>query len=281
MIPSTNIVAFGIALVLTTTVPIVLVIALAVKKRVSGFPLLLGAAAFFVSQILIRLPLMGWLASFTWYQQFAGMLVPFIIVTGLTAGLFEESARLGGALILKRKGGHAAALSFRDIVSFGLGHGLCEVIMIVGMAHVNNVLFSLAINSGVETAITNSLPPETLAALTERLAAATALDISLGLLERVGAVLFHVFATYLIFKGVIVYHKLAYWALAVLAHGILNAITLFIFRGLGALPALIFVLIMGMACGWYVWKQHNDPLLNMPPKVLPNVQISTYFPGAQ
>ena len=50
-----------------------------------------------------------------------------VVVGGLSAGLFEETARLGGAAILKNY------RTWKDMVSFGLGHGLCEVMLIAGI----------------------------------------------------------------------------------------------------------------------------------------------------
>jgi len=256
MIPVSNIIAFSVALILTTAFPAVLLIILAIKKRITGLPLLFGVLAFLISQVLIRLPLMGILANHLWYQQFATMVVPFIIFTAFTAGVFEESARLGGALLLKKQ------RNYKDIISFGLGHGLCEVVAIVGLAHVNNILFSLAINNqGADNdlvALTlGSLPPQTLSILTEQLIAATPSLVAIGILERFGAVAFHIFATFLIFKGVITHQKLRYYILAILAHTAANAITLFVFRAAGPIVAVTVLLLLGFAMGWYVWKQRK------------------------
>jgi len=252
MIPTANIIAFTIALMFTGFLPVALAIFLLATKRITVLPFILGVLAFFVSQMVLRLPLMSLLATQGWYQRFATMFIPFVLVTALTAGLFEESARLGGALILKKQ------RTYRDIVSFGLGHGLCEVVMIVGLTHVNNILFSLAINSGEPNTITNALPPATLEAVTHQLAAAGLLAVSFGVLERVGAVLFHIFATFLIFRGVIVHQKALYWVLAVLTHAAVNAIALFTFHAAGAGVSVALILALGLLMGWYVWRQRNN-----------------------
>ena len=44
-------------------------------------------------------------------------MVYVIVVGGLSAGLFEETARLVGAKLLKQH------RTYKDMISFGLGHG--------------------------------------------------------------------------------------------------------------------------------------------------------------
>ena len=65
-----------------------------------------------------------------------------ILIGGLSAGIFEESARyLGARFILKNK------RTYKDAISFGLGHGLCEVILLNGVANMNNTIYSILLNS--------------------------------------------------------------------------------------------------------------------------------------
>lgn len=249
MVPSSVVTAFGIAAICTLVLPVVLLVVLAVMKKTSGVPLLLGAAAFFVSQIVLRIPLMSVLSSFGWYQNFATMYVPYILFLCLTAGLFEESARLGGAVLLKKK------RSFRDVISFGLGHGLCEVILLIGIGHVSNVVLCITINSG-EGALTAALPPETLEAVKSQLVTAAAGDVYWGILERVSAVLFHIFATALVFQGV-VKKKWQYYVCAIAAHTLFNLTALVVMRYTDVAITEIVLLILALAASVYVLKSRR------------------------
>ncbi|MEG0693920.1 MAG: hypothetical protein RR444_12670, partial [Oscillospiraceae bacterium] len=65
------VVSFCIALLLTTVVPLVLLLVLGLKKKLSVIPMLVGASAFFVSQMILRLPIMSILSTQKWYQDFA------------------------------------------------------------------------------------------------------------------------------------------------------------------------------------------------------------------
>ena len=49
---------FLVALIVTLFVPILLLIILGCAKKIQGMPLALGFASFFVSQILLRIPLL-------------------------------------------------------------------------------------------------------------------------------------------------------------------------------------------------------------------------------
>lgn len=249
MISNSTIFAFVVAAVFTLIVPVVLVIVLGVKKKITIIPLLVGAAAFFVSQIVLRVPILTVLSGQAWYQSFAeSYYIPLLLLVCLSAGLFEESARLGGALILKKN------RAFKDIISFGLGHAFCEVILLVGMTHINNIVLSLAINDP-GGALAASMP-DIIGLAREQLMAAEPYQVYLGILERFSAVVFHIFATVLVFKGVIE-KKLRYYGLAILAHTVFNFTGVLVANYAGIIASESIMLILALAGGYYVIRARN------------------------
>lgn len=244
----------GVGCLFTLLAPVVLLIVLLVRRMVNGKALALGFAAFAVSQLLLRIPLLSllslwqpyvaWATAHTWLQ--------LLLVGGLSAGLFEETARLGGALLLDRKG-----FTYRDAVSFGLGHGLCEVMLLVGMTHVNNLLLAAALSdpAGPLAVLLAGVDSATLELVAGQLAAATPGLVALGLLERVSAVLFHLFATSLVFSAVIRRQPLWYFA-AVAAHTFFNALAVLL-AGFGILTVELVLLAAGLAMGAYVLAQRR------------------------
>ncbi len=98
MVPITTVVACIITLLVSLVLPIVVLIGLAVKNKKQGIvsAWLLGAAGFFVTQILIRLPILTALQSQSWFAVFAKN-NPFIYAFGLafTAGLLVGGAICG------------------------------------------------------------------------------------------------------------------------------------------------------------------------------------------
>jgi uncharacterized membrane protein YhfC len=242
MIPLSTIITFALAAVCTLLLPIVLIIVFAVKKKISGLPLLLGAAAFFVSQICLRMPLLNLLAQQDWYVSMASNIVPFIFFLAFTAGLFEESARLGGAMLLKKQ------RSYKDRISFGLGHGFCEAILLVGFSHVSNTMLCLLINSGVGL---SAIAPDVLETAAAQLMAVVPTDILWGVLERFSTVIFHIFATVLVFQGV-KRGKLGYYFLAILAHTLVNFVSILLARYGGMFISEMVLFLAALGMGVYI-----------------------------
>jgi len=246
MISSSVFFAFILASVFTLIVPVAILVFLGVKKKIAGLPLLVGALAFFISQIVLRLPLMSVLSGQLWYRAFAANLIPYVLVLSLSAGLFEESARLGGALLLKKH------RSFKDVLSFGLGHAFCEVILLVGFTHISNIVLCVIAN-GANGALAATLPAGILETAAAQLAAVAPAHIYLGIVERFSATLLHLFATVLVFKGVLE-KKWYFYALAVAAHTLFNFIGVILTNFAGVVVAEAALLAMALAAGYYILR---------------------------
>ncbi|MDR2889608.1 MAG: YhfC family intramembrane metalloprotease [Lachnospiraceae bacterium] len=254
MISNVTIFSFAIAAVITLLLPIIIIIIMALKRKITLLPLLIGFAAFFLAQIVIRIPLLGILSGQSWFQTMAGQFFPYALFMCFTAGLFEESARLGGALFLKKK------RSYTDAISFGLGHAFCEVLILIGLSHVNNLFIAIAVNNGSAKTI---LPPEMVETITAQMLSINPIDIYWGLLERVSAVLFHIFATVLVFQGV-VKKKPYYYLLAIFAHTLFNLIALLLLNHAGIVLSESALFIAALAALAYVIKCRKDADLTQP-----------------
>ena len=248
--------SFALALFLTLVLPILLLLFLCLFKKISPLPMALGLLSFFISQILLRIPLLQLCAGQGWYQalaQSSGLGLAF------TAGLFEESARLGGAALLgPRKpafpGGppRPGHRTWKGALSFGLGHAFCELILLAGMTHVNNLLFCVLLGMGEET-LSGLLPAGQLDTLTAQFAAVTPLGIAAGLLERFSAVLFHLFATSLVFLAV-ARRKWLLFPAAILCHTLFNCVALL---GLGLWPTELLLFALALVCAALFWRSRR------------------------
>ncbi len=231
--------AFFISLVCTLILPFIVILVLALKKRISMIPLLVGAGAFLVSQVVLRIPILNALSGMSWFTDFArGNYVLYIIlVGGLSAGLFEETARyIGARFLLKGKTG------YKDCISFGLGHGLCEVVLLVGLGGINNILYSFLINTGSYDLIAGMMPAGQAEQLIAIMTGASAFDVYLGIIERISSVCFHVFATVLVFIAVNHKNNL-YYIYAVLSHTVLNSGIVFLARVNALLSEIVFLIV--------------------------------------
>lgn len=145
MVSTASILSMILTFCICMIVPIVALIIYAVKNKGKGVWLawLLGAAGFFVMQIVIRTPILSLLSLSEGFLKFANdYYIVYVLILAFTAALFEVVARFAGALILKKKQCYEVA------VGAGLGHGGIEAMFLIGMTYINNLLYSVMINTG-------------------------------------------------------------------------------------------------------------------------------------
>lgn len=228
--------------------PIVLVLVLCLRKKISPKPMFLGFAAFFVSQICLRLPILQALGKVSWYQAFAHQTVLYAVTICFTAGLFEESARyLCARFFLKRQ------RAFRDAIGFGLGHGFCEVILIAGLTELNLLIYAEMLNSGVLHSLASTLPEGSYQKLVTQLLALTPVTPYVAIWERFSAVLFHLFATVLIFRGINT-GKVRYYFFAIAAHTLTDSASVLLMKYGNVWISESAICILSLLGIFYVWK---------------------------
>lgn len=145
MVSTSTIICIIISMLVSLVLPVVLLILFAVKYRKQGIvsAWLLGAAGFFVTQILIRIPILTALQGQSWFLTFSQEhMVLYVFSLAFTAGLFELAGRFAVAKLLRKN------LTFRRALSAGLGHGGIEAMVIAGIAMVNNLAYAAMINTG-------------------------------------------------------------------------------------------------------------------------------------
>ncbi|MDO5028066.1 MAG: YhfC family glutamic-type intramembrane protease [Bacillota bacterium] len=184
----------------------------------------LGCLSFFISQIVLRLPLLNYLNSNFSFTKFA-LAFP-LFVNGLilvSAGLFEESFRFFFRKFFLRANNYKdqGLLSFTDKIKapivFGLGHGLCEVVY---------VLYLAGFGFGLENYL-------------------------LIFVERFLAVVFHICQSILIFKGFRLGKEYLYLFIGIFLHTAFNgliylgsALGLMGLYGLFLIFDLVYVLLL-------------------------------------
>lgn len=145
MVSNAAIVFVILTLFVSLILPVLILIILAAKNRKQGIvsAWLLGAAGFFVTQILIRLPILTALQSRSWFLSFAqNHLFGYAFSLAFTAGLFELAGRFAVAKIMQKK------LTYKRSLAAGLGHGGIEAMLLIGITYINNLVYIFLINSG-------------------------------------------------------------------------------------------------------------------------------------
>lgn len=158
-------------------------------KRIYLKPLLLGAACFTVSQVLLRIPLLQLLSKSSDFLLFEGT-QPLLsgLLLALSAGLFEETGRL-----IFMKIGLPKQNSWSTGLWFGLGHGGIEAVLFYGLS----VLMIPAPQAGA--------------------------SLLIGGVERIFAMLLHVGLSLLVLYGVQKRQKRFYF-IAVLLHTLVDSL---------------------------------------------------------
>lgn len=216
--------AICVTLFLSLILPILLYIIYGVKNKGKGVwsAWLLGAAGFFVPQIIIRLPILNLLSMNQGFLSFAmEHYVLYSLLLALSAGLFETAGRYAVARFLSKQPG------FERAIAAGLGHGGIEAILIVGMTYVNNLVYIFMIQSGsfdqaVEQAAQTGVDTSSLLLVKDALINSGPAVYYLAGYERLLTMIFHTALSLLMCYFVWKKKDLLGIALCVLLHGTLD-----------------------------------------------------------
>ncbi len=223
-------------------VPIIGIIILSRKYGKVRKAFFIGMCAFVVSQILLRIPILKLvLPNFIWYIKL--QLNPYLygIFLGLSAGVFEESARL-----VFMKGFLKGRTREADGLAFGLGHGGIEAMLITGIGYISSlILYPLGKVdlSGVGN-----------------------LDLLIGGMERVFAMCFHVGASLIILYGIREHKALRYTILAILLHGLLDSMLVILPAaiGLGIMGIEIYIIIISILVLAFALRLFSKSSISIP-----------------
>ena len=156
----------------------------------------------------------------------------YTLIGCLLAGVFEEVGRyLAFRFLLKRY------TNRRDAVTYGIGHGGIEAILVLGLTAINNIAIAQLVNSGSIETITNGL---------------TGVQ-----LDQVQAMTLHMSLSVVVFRAVR-QRKAGYLGLAVALHALFDVpAALFqcgVLHSTWLVEALLLVLCLG--CAAYAKKQY-------------------------
>jgi len=244
MVSNLSIFFMGLALAIQFLAPVILAVILYNKEKVSIKSIIGGVLCFTITQIIIRIPLLQLLQLTDWYQNLVkSSIFLATLLLALSAGIFEEVGRfLCFRYVLKDR------LEWKDGVAFGIGHGGMES-MYIGLANVNNILISLAINSGTfGSLIAKQLPAEMADNIKDQLISIAPATFLAGGLERLFTIFIHIGLSLLVLYGVR-NKKYIYLLYAILIHALINLVLSLLLEPLGiwiteALIALIAAIFL-------------------------------------
>lgn len=201
MVPDASIVSMAVAAVVGIGTPILLAWRLVKKYQIRTMPILVGAGVFvvfalvlepIVHQIVLKGPSGAAIQGNVWYYALYG---------GLMAALFEETGRFLAMKFVLKKEPDGPLTG----ISYGIGHGGTEMILIFGLTMLSNLVVSAMINTGQADALFANVPAEAKAqaeaqfAQLETLSAGTLL---IGLWERISALILQVGLSMMVWTAV-------------------------------------------------------------------------------
>lgn len=145
MVSTSTIIAVCVTLFISLFLPVIIWIVYGLKNRKQGVwsAWLLGAAGFFVMQVVLRLPILSLLSLSKGFSAFAEEhYILYCLALAVTAGLFEVAGRYVVAKLMQKN------LTYRRGIAAGLGHGGIEAMILVGMTYINNLIYIAMINTG-------------------------------------------------------------------------------------------------------------------------------------
>lgn len=145
MVSVATILCICITLVVTLLGPVIAFLVYALRNRKQGIvsAWFLGAAGFFVTQMLVRTTILSILSMQSWFVSFVeNNYVIYALMLAFTAGLFEFAGRFATAKIMEKN------LTYKRGFAAGLGHGGIEAMLIVGMTYISNLIYVVMINTG-------------------------------------------------------------------------------------------------------------------------------------
>ncbi len=213
--------------VLWIALPLLLAILWKIRKKEPFISILTGAAAFLLFAVILEKPIQNVLA----FPSAMGLPehavsrflnahpVLLALVAGLFPGVFEETGRLiAFKTVLKKRRNRETA------ISYGIGHGGFEVILILGLTSLQYIAYAVMLGTGSFGAVVDqvaSQAPEQLASVktvVKLIAGFSFADLGIAFVERIFAVLFHIGASILVFYACRDKKRFWLYPLAVVLH---------------------------------------------------------------
>ncbi|GAA0084305.1 YhfC family intramembrane metalloprotease [Clostridium sp. CTA-7] len=207
------------SLLVSVGLPIGGLIFLKKKYNVSIKIFFIGAIAFFVSTQLLEAPIHFYFLKLN--NETSGFLlntpIAYMLYGGLMAGIFEETARFISFKFL---------IKDRDLlggITYGVGHGGIEAILIGGIGSLNSIVYAMLINrGGFESIMEGALvPKEVISATYNQFVNSSPFIWGAPGVERILAILIQIALSIIVLYSV-KERKYIYYVIAILLHAVIN-----------------------------------------------------------
>ena len=246
MVSILNIIFIIISIILCAGFPLAILIYMYKKYGISWKVVTMGAAAFIISQPMLRINILKVLNNSVWFNiNVMQDYVVYSLFLGITAGVFEETARfICFKFFLKNK------YQWHNGIAFGAGHGGIEALIFTLPVCINNLIYSLSINSGKFEAMLskNGISSNMIAEMKASIVNAKSYLFLMTGLERVFTIVLHIAMSLMILYAV-KYRKNIYFLYAILFHALIDSpLGIFMHFGVNIIFIEVYVMIMALIC---------------------------------
>ncbi len=216
-----------IGAVIFIAAPVLLALVWKIRKKEPLTTILVGAAAFLLFALILEKPIQNVLAFPTAMGLKDHAISRFLnakpvllaLIAGLFPGVFEETGRLVAYKTVLRK-----RRNRETSISYGIGHGGFEVMLLLGITYFQYIVYAIMINTGTFSVVIDQVAaqaPEQLSsvnAIVRLLTGFSFADLGIAFVERIFAVLFHIGASILVFYAARDRKRFWLYLLAILLH---------------------------------------------------------------
>ena len=260
MVSTVSIISMCLTLVICFGVPLVLLWIIRRQYQVSLKSFFMGMIVFIIAtQVLEAFGHVYFLklnqTTSNWFEN----PLLYALYGGLMAGIFEETGRyLTFKWFLKKEN------RIQESISYGIGHGGIEAMLIVGTTYISNLVISILINQGRVEQL--GMIAESESSIITQLTQLSPMIFSLAGYERLMTMLIQIGLSVLIFKAV--REKTIYYYIgAILLHTLLDIPAVFVQLGIfNVLVCEAIITLCALGFGIFIVKQfktyRNDLIIS-------------------
>ncbi|MBQ3841932.1 MAG: YhfC family intramembrane metalloprotease [Ruminiclostridium sp.] len=223
VVPVLSIAIFALNILISLAIPTALFLVFQRKYKCKAVPFFVGAATFIVFAMILE-PVVHLIAGLNDPNSpIVQNIWLYAVYGGIAAGLFEETGRFIAMKFLLRKYYN----NDHNALMYGAGHGGAEAVLLLGAGALNNIIYSVILNMGMESTLLDSAPTEALKQqvqmIFDQLKATSPLVFLISPIERIFAVSLHIALSVLVWIAVTRKGKTWLYPLALFLHAFADA----------------------------------------------------------
>ena len=260
-VPVLSMVFMAVSCVIGFAIPVAALLWIRKKKRADILPFFIGCAVFILFALVLEALVHRLILGSRVGATIQNSVWLYALYGGLMAGLFEETGRFLAFKFMPKR------YRSRDVnaLMYGAGHGGIEAFVILGITSINNIIYSVLINTGRAEVLTAPLAGDMrkqVEAAIHALITTPSWYFLIGGVERILAVVLQISLSVLVWFAAKKKNRIYYYPLAIVLHLIVDAGAV-ILSGWNASPLVVEVVVaaftvLSVLIAGRVWQENTD-----------------------